>query len=292
MKSVALSILVLLWLIQNSVLAQTVVKGRILDEKNHGISYATIYVESEQKGTTSNSEGYFEIKLGNGDFTISISSVGFVAQKIDDTIENAMKDLGDIHLEYANEIVDEVVVSASRKLEKITQSPATVNLITAPQFENFAGSPEELFALQKGVDFSRQGNFWSSISIRGFNSAFNQKILILDDNRIANLRIRTPVGPFSAFVKEDVELVLVGYPVQMNNQPSESIRYVNPFLKKFQEKYTIPVKLMDERFTSKMAFQTMIDAGLKKKERRDKALVDGISATIILQSYLEGKKYI
>jgi putative holliday junction resolvase len=96
----------------------------------------------------------------------------------------------------------------------------------------------------------------------------------------------------SYFVKENVELVLVGYPVQMNNQPSESIRYVNPFLKKFQEKYTIPVKLMDERFTSKMAFQTMIDAGLKKKERRDKALVDGISATIILQSYLEGKKYI
>jgi putative Holliday junction resolvase len=96
----------------------------------------------------------------------------------------------------------------------------------------------------------------------------------------------------SYFVKEDVELVLVGYPVQMNNQPSESIRYVNPFLKKFQERYTIPVKLMDERFTSKMAFQTMIDAGLKKKERRDKAMVDGISATIILQSYLEGKKYI
>jgi putative holliday junction resolvase len=96
----------------------------------------------------------------------------------------------------------------------------------------------------------------------------------------------------SYFVKEDVELVLVGYPVQMNNEPSESIRYVNPFLKKFQERYTIPLKLMDERFTSKMAFQTMIDAGLKKKERRDKALVDGISATIILQSYLEGKKYI
>jgi putative Holliday junction resolvase len=96
----------------------------------------------------------------------------------------------------------------------------------------------------------------------------------------------------SYFVKEDVELVLVGYPVQMNNQPSESIRYVNPFLKKFQERYTIPLKLMDERFTSKMAFQTMIDAGLKKKERRDKAMVDGISATIILQSYLEGKKYI
>ncbi len=93
-------------------------------------------------------------------------------------------------------------------------------------------------------------------------------------------------------VKEEVELVLVGYPVQMNNEPSESIRYINPFLKKFQVRYSVQVKLMDERFTSKIAFQTMIDAGLKKKERRDKALVDGVSATIILQSYLESRKYI
>lgn len=93
-------------------------------------------------------------------------------------------------------------------------------------------------------------------------------------------------------VKEEVELVLVGYPVQMNNEPSESIRYINPFLKKFQARYSVQVKLMDERFTSKIAFQTMIDAGLKRKERQDKALVDGVSATIILQSYLESRKYI
>jgi putative Holliday junction resolvase len=95
------------------------------------------------------------------------------------------------------------------------------------------------------------------------------------------------------FVKEEVELVLVGYPVQLNNQPSEALRYINPFLQKLQEKYpALPVKLMDERYTSRMAFQTMIDAGLKKKERQDKALVDGVSATIILQSYLESRKFI
>ena len=70
-----------------------------------------------------------------------------------------------------------------------------------------SGSPEELFALQKGVDFARIGNFLGSISIRGFNSAFNQKMLLLDDNRIANIRIRTPVGPMSPFVKEDIERV-------------------------------------------------------------------------------------
>ncbi len=160
-----------------------------------------------QKGTTSNEDGYFEITLENGNFTVTVSSVGFVTRKFNVSVDNEMKDLGNIHLDYANTIVNEVVVSATKTPEKITESPATIDLITTTQLENYAGSPEELFALQKGVDFARQGNFWSSISIRGFNSAFNQKILILDDNRIANVRIRTPVGPFSPFVKEDVERV-------------------------------------------------------------------------------------
>ena len=93
------------------------------------------------------------------------------------------------------------------------------------------------------------------------------------------------------FQKEDVELVVVGYPRQMNNEASESVRYINPFLKKFQQTYpNMKLKLLDERFTSKMAFQTMIDGGLKKQKRQDKAMVDAISATIILQSYLEQKR--
>jgi len=95
------------------------------------------------------------------------------------------------------------------------------------------------------------------------------------------------------FSREEVELVLVGYPKQLNNEPSEAIRYINPFLKKFQLTYAeMPLKLMDERFSSKMAFQTMIDAGVKKKDRQNKATVDGVSATIILQSYLEEQKFL
>lgn len=88
--------------------------------------------------------------------------------------------------------------------------------------------------------------------------------------------------------KEDVECIVVGYPKQMNNQASEAVRFINPFLKKLTKTYPdMMVKLVDERFTSKIAHQTMIDAGLKKKARQNKALVDTISATIILQSYLE-----
>ena len=93
------------------------------------------------------------------------------------------------------------------------------------------------------------------------------------------------------FNKEIVETVVVGYPKQMNNEASEAVRYINPFLKKFQIQYPDKkLEIIDERFTSKMAFQTMIDGGLKKQKRQDKALIDGISATIILQSFLEQKR--
>ncbi|WGD33976.1 Holliday junction resolvase RuvX [Olleya sp. YS] len=87
--------------------------------------------------------------------------------------------------------------------------------------------------------------------------------------------------------KEDVELFLVGEPKQMDNTPSESEVLIKPFLSQLQMFFpNVPVKRVDERFTSKMATQTLIDSGLKKKQRQNKALLDEVSATIILQSYL------
>ncbi|MDN3593379.1 Holliday junction resolvase RuvX [Zunongwangia endophytica] len=89
------------------------------------------------------------------------------------------------------------------------------------------------------------------------------------------------------FKKEKVETVVVGEPKQKDNSASESEVFITEFLKKFTEKFpNIKLVRVDERFTSKMAFQTMIDSGLKKKKRQNKALVDEVSATIILQSYL------
>jgi putative holliday junction resolvase len=94
------------------------------------------------------------------------------------------------------------------------------------------------------------------------------------------------------FGKEKVTLVLVGYPVRMNNQPSEAVIYINPFIKSFILRYpTMKIEQADERFTSQLAMQAMIEGGVKKKGRQEKALVDGVSATIILQSYLEQIKY-
>ena len=90
--------------------------------------------------------------------------------------------------------------------------------------------------------------------------------------------------------KEQVELFIVGQPKQMNNSDSESEKHILSFLKQLEKSLPkIPIKRIDERFTSKIAFQTMIDSGLKKKQRRNKGLVDEISATIILQSYLYSK---
>ncbi len=103
------------------------------------------------------------------------------------------------------------------------------------------------------------------------------------------------VGPdeFDLFLsdymkKTEIDEFVIGYPVKMNNQPSETVKFINPFIKKlkrtYPEKY---VHLIDERFTSSIALKAMIDGGVKKKERQNKAMVDKISASIILQSFLD-----
>ena len=89
------------------------------------------------------------------------------------------------------------------------------------------------------------------------------------------------------FKKEKVETVVVGEPKQKDNSASQSEVFIAEFLKKFTEKFPeMKLVRVDERFTSKMAFQTMIDSGLKKKKRQNKAWVEEVSATMILQSYL------
>jgi putative Holliday junction resolvase len=94
------------------------------------------------------------------------------------------------------------------------------------------------------------------------------------------------------FSKEQVEKLVVGLPKQMNNQPSESMPFIEQFVEKFRKLYPqIPVQMVDERFTSKLAVQTMVMGGVKKKDRQNKATIDTVSATIILQSYLESESY-
>ena len=100
---------------------------------------------------------------------------------------------------------------------------------------------------------------------------------------------------FDNYIKDylktnEVDAFVIGYPVQMNNQPSASVVYINPFIKKLKRTYPEKhIYLADERFTSQMALRTMIEGGVKKKDRKDKSMVDKISASIILQSFLDNR---
>lgn len=92
------------------------------------------------------------------------------------------------------------------------------------------------------------------------------------------------------FSKENVSKVLIGEPKQMNGDPSESTPIIEKFVTSFKTAFPeMQIVRVDERFTSKMAFKTMIDSGLKKKQRQKKGLVDEIAATILLQDYLTRK---
>jgi putative holliday junction resolvase len=91
--------------------------------------------------------------------------------------------------------------------------------------------------------------------------------------------------------KEKIDAFVVGAPFTMNNMPSESVKFTEPFVKKLKKTFPgIPVKRIDERFTSVIAKQAMIEGGVRKMDRRNKAMVDMVSAAIMLQSFLDQEK--
>ena len=114
---------------------------------------------------------------------------------------------------------------------------------------------------------------------------------------VANGLATVPTAQVIDFIKkymatEEVELIVVGLPRQMNGEPSESTRYLKPFLDRLRkERPEVPVEMFDERFTSTIAHRSMLDGGMKKMDRRDKAIVDTIAATIILNDYLQSRQY-
>jgi putative Holliday junction resolvase len=99
------------------------------------------------------------------------------------------------------------------------------------------------------------------------------------------------LGFLSTYLKEEqVACLVIGQPKQMNHKDSESEPFIVEFIQKVQKRFPqLKIERVDERFTSKLAFQSMIDSGMKKKKRRDKGMIDQISATLILQNYLQLK---
>ena len=104
-----------------------------------------------------------------------------------------------------------------------------------------------------------------------------------------------PTHTLMSFIKdyiarEQVERIVIWQPTQLNGEPSESMKYITPFVNKLRKELPdMPIVMYDERFTSTIAHRAMIDGGMKKSDRRDKSRVDAIAATIILNDYLQSK---
>lgn len=168
-----------------------------------------IIVRGTNTGATTNESGYYKLELDPDNYTIEVFFIGYETVTRDVTIQAGEDMKMDFSLEPSASVMDEVVVSANRRPQKITRAPATVNVISAQQIADFPGpNPGELAARQKGVDFVRTGVQGTGINIRGFNSAFNSKNLQVEDGRISSLvATGLPLGSFTTITKEDIERV-------------------------------------------------------------------------------------
>ncbi|PWJ44736.1 TonB-dependent receptor [Sediminitomix flava] len=186
-------------------------EGKI-NEKNTNSSLiaATIVLEELNKGATTDLNGSFKIvDIPAGSYTLKVSSVGFetISQKIE--FKAGENKTLNFSLEEETTLIEELVISGTRKAEKLTETPATIEVIGFEQIDELpALNPGELLARQKGVDFFRAGVVGTGINVRGFNSNFNAKNLQVTDGRFSSL-IATglPLGPLNTVIKEDIEQV-------------------------------------------------------------------------------------
>lgn len=192
--------------------SQNQIKGRIIDQAGKGVPFANVFIESLSKGVVSDDHGSFTMDvLKDGEYELTVSIIGYKDYKTTVKVNgNQTTEIGVISIKRSNQVLEEVVVSGSKRMEKITESPVTINVLNTRQLDKFVGSPTELLAQQKGVDVSRTGAFYQVINARGFNSAFNPKMLQLDDNRISSMLISgLPMGVQSPVIKEDIERIEV-----------------------------------------------------------------------------------
>ncbi len=188
------------------------VSGKVTDAASGDpLIGANIILEGTTTGTLSDVDGNFQIALPAGEQTLIVSYVGYatVTQKV--TVTSGSDTRLDVALELTNLVGQEVVVSASRKAEKLTNAPATISVISAKAISELPSfNVAELLGRQRGLDYVRSGVLGIGVNARGFNSAFNPKNLQINDNRLSSL-IATglPLGALSTTVKEDVERVEV-----------------------------------------------------------------------------------
>jgi iron complex outermembrane receptor protein len=189
------------------------VRGRVTDAaSNEPLPGVSIVVAGTTTGTSSGNGGEFTISgLKPGTYKVVFSYIGYELPPRTVEVNQEVVDLGTIGLTQASVMAGEVVVSASRRPEKLTEAPATISVINARQIDELPSfNVGELLARQKGVDYIRSGVLGAGINVRGFNSAFNPKNLQMNDARLSTL-IATglPLGPLTSVVKEDIERIEV-----------------------------------------------------------------------------------
>lgn len=186
------------------------VTGFVLDEDGARLEAATIQAEGTTSGTFSDADGSYTLNVPAGTYRILCSYVGYASQSKEVTVQAGRTITLNFSLATEALIGAEIVVSGSKKREKLTESPATIETIYAREIAEYAGNPAELLARQKGIDYFRAGIATPAFNIRGFNSNFNSKNLQVTDGRYSTL-IATglPLGPLNTTVKEDIEQVEV-----------------------------------------------------------------------------------
>ena len=187
------------------------VRGRVTDAaSNEPLPGVSIVIAGTTTGTSSGNAGEFSIGgLKPGTYKVVFSYIGYELPPRTVEVGQEMVDMGSVALTQASVMAGEVVISASRRPEKLTEAPATISVINARQIDELPSfNVGELLARQKGVDYVRSGVLGAGVNVRGFNSAFNPKNLQMNDARLSTL-IATglPLGPLTSVVKEDIERV-------------------------------------------------------------------------------------
>ncbi|WP_420316869.1 TonB-dependent receptor [Ekhidna sp.] len=188
------------------------ITGTVTDsETGEALIGANVVIKGTTNGDVTDPNGKFEIKgLANGTYVVVASYVGFQAIEQSVSVSGSAVTI-DFQLEEGTVFGEEVVISGSRQPEKITETPATIEIISSKDLENWGSfNTGELLSRLKGVDYIRSGVVGTGINVRGFNSNFNAKNAQVTDGRFSSLvATGLPFGPLSPQIKEDIDRVEV-----------------------------------------------------------------------------------
>ena len=177
------------------------------DDSENPLEGADVVVRGTNVGASTDSDGKYLLEnIDPGEYVLDVFYIGYETVSREIVVDEGDVLVENFSLTQALGMIDEVVISANRRSQKVTRAPATVNIINSNDIERYAASPAELAARQKGVDYVRTGVQGIGLNIRGFNSAFNSKNLQVEDGRISSL-IATglPFGSFTTITRDDIE---------------------------------------------------------------------------------------